>query len=190
MKYLVFIIGSCAFHQSCVSGEKNFTAHPSKQRVISNGINVDGCYIGVYKHPLDSSEEIGAFMLYTNGIALMYDPIAMNQDSINNQTWLKKKIRNIIEFQDSFFGRKQAGGYLIEGNNIQIQLFLYVPYGANSLCTFTGRIVDDHTIRINSCSSDDKEGYKNCRSNFILRLIKMEKPDSTNQLMNKNWYWN
>ena len=101
--------------------------------------------------------------------------------------WIEKKILERINFQDSFFRRKECGGYSINEGKISIQIFRYIPNGKESLCIFSGKIIDEQNIYIEECYFPDKPVY--CRTNFYLKLIKMPKPDSTNQLMNKNWYW-
>src|SRR5688500_15595939 len=108
MRFLFLLISFYFFQQSCVVGEKYFTAQPSKHRVKSNGLATNGCYVGVYTSPFHNEKGITVFIFYDNGLALRYWPIAYEKDSMNNEEWIKKKIRERITFQDGFFRRKEA----------------------------------------------------------------------------------
>lgn len=165
----------------------NFITKPSRKDKVSNELKLTGAYAGIYIHPVLKNKEIGAFFLYENGVALFYEPINFIEDYSKNADLLKKQIFDRILFQDNFFKRKQAGGYIIQKNVITIQIFRYMPYGGYSLCTFNGRILNDKSIYIYKCNMPDKPVY--CRENFQLNFIQMEKPDSTNRLMKNSWYW-
>lgn len=168
---------------SCISGKNNFTSQPSKKIKKLFSLNLNGGYIGIYENPISNKKEIGCFFLYENGIALFYGPISAE----SNNDSLIKKIQDRIEFQDSFFRRKEAGGYSINDNRISIQIFRYIPDGRNGLCTYLGKIADNNTIFIEKC--EFPKSPIDCNEKFQMILIEMTKPDSTNQLMKKKWYW-
>lgn len=174
-------------HIGCIARKHNFIAKPLRKDKTSSDLKLDGAYIGIYAHPILGHKEIAAFFLYENGIALFYEPIKFVEDSSKNSDWLKKRVFDRIQFQDNFFKRKQAGGYMIKNSKLIVQIFRYMPSGQHSLCTYAGKVLNNKTIYIEKCEMPDKSVY--CRENFYLNHLEMEKPNSTNKLMKKSWYW-
>ena len=96
-------------------------------------------------------------------------------------------IQNDLTFKSDFFESKQSGGISIDGDQLQIQVFRFIPSPAWGLCTFKGKVVNDTTLFISSCEMHKRPDY--CLSEFHLHFLEMPKPDSTNQLMKRKWYW-
>lgn len=164
----------------CIIGKKNFTAKPSKNINTLNLIKMDGSYVGK-----DATGYI-CFLLYKNGVALLYDPI-YHLSGIETLELAKKQILATIDYKDSRSKKKESGGFAIKENIIHIQIFRRTPGGIFGLCEYKGKIINDSTIHIDTCKFPENPNF--CRDNFYLQLIKMNKPDSTNQLMDKGWYW-
>ncbi|MEJ7673298.1 MAG: hypothetical protein WKF59_11430 [Chitinophagaceae bacterium] len=90
MKKLISLIFSIWAIGSCTIDKKNFITKPFKKPLLINEIKLNGIYIGVYPSPL-GGKEIGCFILYDNGIALLYEPIQFIEDSIENLNRLKQQ---------------------------------------------------------------------------------------------------
>lgn len=179
MKKIILIIAL----GGCVANKADFTTKPEFNKMRNGSLDING----VYWSPVESSTSekiIWAFCLYRNGVALMYNSVPM--DSVNNQD-LAKKLTTTMNYDNVTYKVKQAGGYRVNNRSIEIQVFRFISYGGFEVCTFKGDILNDTTIHIISCSMKSRSQF--CRSNFFLKFLPMKKPDSTNQFMNKKWYW-
>lgn len=183
MKGTLSIFVICVFI-TCTTGKKNFVAKPIKKDSKINLIRLNGSYVG--KQINGSNTSVGCFFLYENGVALLYDPVYYIHE-INNSDVVRKQILYTINFKDSFSRKKESGGFVITENRINIQVFRPTTGGLFGLCEYKGSIINDSTIYIGSCNFPENPNF--CRENFYLHFIPMTKPDSSNQLMKKKWYW-
>lgn len=157
-----------------------FTSNPQKAKINFSKIKINGVYLGLVEH--NNRKGTRVYFLYPNGIALQY---YLDEEQIIN--FNQKKITDTVSFIDKLYKVKQAGGYSIVGNRIQIQIFEFVNNGRFELCTYGGDILNDSSIFITSCKMKSNSNF--CPVNFKLNFHQMPKPDSTNQLMSKSWYW-
>ena len=178
---IIFLIGI-----NCGVIEKNsFTSKPMRVSKNDLGLRLDGIFIGKVENK--GKGGIMVFCFYNNGIALEYylSEVATFFDDSDN---LKKgKLYDTLKHIDRLYNVKQAGGYKITRGDLLIQIFEFVNNGRYELCTYQGQIKNDSTIVISSCEIKSKSNF--CPDNFSLNFYQMHKPDSTNQLMQKDWYW-
>ena len=186
MKLIFILIILFCVSINCTVGKKTFITKPIEIKNESFKIKLEGSYTGGLKN------SVVCFFLYNNGVILEYSPV-YHLSNINNLDSVKQQVCFTIRYKDSIFahsifkGRKEAGGFKIEGNKIQMQIMRKTPGFYWGLCSYSGTIINDSTIYINQCNFplDPLQ----CSQDFYLSFIKMNKPDSTNQLMKKRWYW-
>ena len=164
-------------------------AHPSKD-TIKYGI--DGVFAGFADTKISERYTFESFVLYKNGVALGNFPVGFEKSTINNQDStifsFKKRLATTKSFQDSIgMSWSYPGGYTLKDSTIIIQVYRKHPGFSQELFTYNGIVKNDSTIYIISCNSRGRPEY--CRSNYYLHLLPIARPDSTNLLMNKNWYW-
>lgn len=163
-----------------------FTTKPRTDEIHNNEIQLNGVYIGGVDNKNKKGYKI--YFFYTNGIALEY--YISNENSIYDygNKINQEKLLDTIKLIDSIYkGVKQAGGYRVVDDKIDVQVFEFVNYGNFEICTYKGKVLNDTTIFISSCEMKSKSNY--CPDSFYLNFIHMRKPDSIHQLMSKNWYW-
>jgi hypothetical protein len=189
MKFIIlFIFPMLCSLGSCIVEKNSFIARPDKKNIVNKSVRMEGNYIAIVENPNNKTKGVAIFCLYNNGIALQYymsiDTLSYGMANQLND----KRIFEYIAFTDSVYKNvKQAGGFKIDGNKIDIQIFEFVNYGSFELCTYKGAVINSTTIHIESCFIKSKSNF--CPSNFDLKFTQMLKPDSTNQLMKKKWYW-
>lgn len=166
-------------------GKNSFTSMPTRRITNIVKVKLDGVYMGNVENNGRSGVQV--FCLYSNGVAVEYYlPMEVTNFDVKKGP-NKERIFDTLNYIDSLYKVKQAGGFRIEGDKIQIQVFEFVNYGNYELCTYKGQIVNDSTIFISSCEIKSKSNF--CPDHIDLKFYQMPKPDSANQLMNKNWYW-
>jgi hypothetical protein len=184
MRKAILYIVTVACLSRCTSGERLFETRPSKEQRSVSQFKLDGVYVGKQLHSSEFS--VSCFIFYNNGVAVIYDPIYYVHD-ITNRDLLQQQIKYTVKFDDSTYRKKESGGFNVNGDLIKIQLFRISGGGIYGLCEYNGRIINDSTIYIANCKFS--ENPNSCRENFYLHFMKMNKPDSTNYLMQKKWYW-
>lgn len=181
-KYIIFLI----FLSSCIvrkiGGGDEFVLKPQKNSILSLNFNLNGAYVCPVKVDDNLSSYI-VWFLYTNGVTRSYfcnirKPVAQ----INDITIVNSIMQEIMI--DSQF--KTGGGFEINDNDFKLQEFQIGHYGIYDLWTYSGTVVSDSNLKIYSIK---KEKNSAITKSLFFKLIQMPKPDSTNQWMNKNWYW-
>ena len=179
---IILLLGiNCGVHLE----RKSFTSMPNKRSFDNIKIRLDGVYLGEVENK--TKKGFLAYFFYQNGIALKY--YLPEESGFNSHTNMfnGEKLLDTVKQIDALYKKKQAGGFRIENDKIQVQVFEFVNYGNYEVCTYKGQIINDSTIFISTC--DLKSNSNFCPSEFYLKFYKMPKPDSMNQLMNKRWYW-
>lgn len=176
---------------SCITQQKDFITHPQRKATGKVPLlRMDGGYWAIYERPDKSTgrgKDIGCFFFYENGIALWYDATGYREERETDPDVLRRTISGFVASENSRVkDDKPAGGYTIDASGITIQIFRYTKYKWE-LCSFKGQRINDSTVYIDGCNIEESKDY--CREKFYLRFLSMEKPDSTNRLMKKKWYY-
>lgn len=191
--YIVFVLS----FQSCVVARykqvNNFTTKPSK---VENGIVRlvkinDGAFIRNIGE-INGFQHFDAIFFYSNGVSLSYYlkiPVGQKEQSFSEL--IEQEIQNEINLEKKYHnGKKTAGGYLLKSSGeIKIQLFQQGHYGIYELAEYNGVVLNESEIKIHSLTIGMTNENFADKIDFIYHFFKMSKPDSTNQLMNKTWYW-
>jgi hypothetical protein len=171
-------------------GKRNFNSNPERIQTFSKfGFRTDGVYYGYNPNSLTKDYGIIYFFFYNNRVLRNKVYLAGIQDTLHDKKWVIDFIERDVKYRDSTYGENNEGAaFLIESNFIKIQDFIYIPGSLSwDLRTFNGRVINDTTLYIIGCNTIARPDY--CINDFYLKYIPMKKPDSTNRLMKRNWYW-
>lgn len=184
---IIYILVSITF-LGCIIGKTNFNIKPNKNSKISTNLRLDGVYV----RSIDSivnDKRFSIFFLYNNGVLLCY---TCRMDSTNkiNSTSIINSINQEISFAKmNYHGKMMGGGFEIKGNTITLQYLGYSHYGKYEIVDHEGEIKNNTIIHISTCKIGKVYEPDKCPHNFYLTFLQMPKPDSTNQWMDKDWYW-
>jgi len=194
IKVLPFVI-LCVCLTSCIRGYRGFTTNPVKQTSANiSGLSLNGVFLASVPDTFhnDPGRTRSAFFLYDNGVASLLGPAVCLENTYYDSLYKNKPevayVQDMLNHKFKISPVLEYGGYQLNNKEITIQIFRYYPQFAWDLTIYRGAVVNDTTIYIASCSVP-KNPDKNCLKDTYLRFIQMEKPDSTNRLMKRRWYW-
>jgi hypothetical protein len=182
------LLSSCLIRK--VGGVKYFVAKPNQNslRKISN-LRLNGVYIRL----IDSTafkKRYDVVIPYSNGVALSYYFFINNPQNEITSSMMIDSLNHYIKLDYKYLrGKKIAGGFTVNEKLLKYQLYEIGHYGIYELWDFNGQIINDTTINITSLYINGKNEKNNLKNNFTLHFLQMPKPDSTNQWMQKEWYW-
>lgn len=188
---LIFLL--ILFFPACIptnTGKRNFTTKPQRISVIqTSGLRTDGVYYGFHKNRNGNGYGLSYFFFYNNGVMRNMVYLAGSKDSTRDREWINDFIQKDVNYKDSVYGHRNDGGaFRMDSNFIIMQDFIYIPGSLSwDLRTYSGQIINDTVLYISSCQTKARPDY--CTDGYYLKFIPMQKPDSTNRLMKKSWYW-
>jgi hypothetical protein len=165
---------------SCILHKNQFTAKPLKNINEKTISSINGVYAGFAEDSNSKIKSVCFYVFYQNGVVLSYNPVGsydLTPDSIETVVRRKFSYNKVFD----------VGGYKVVDSNIIIQLYRKVPGFAYDLFSYNAKLYSNGNIYVSTCKTKDRKDW--CNDEYELKRFPIEKPDSTNRLFSKRWYW-
>ncbi len=170
-------------------GIKQFIAKPSKNNSRPVTISLNGAYISA-PNLNDTAVLYGVWFLYSNGVSQSYYcQINKSIKEITPKLIIAAITNSIGEERKYSKNLKTAGGFIINNNKIKLQEYQIGHYGFYNLTEYNGIILNNQTINIRYIKFGKSNEDFGLNKDHLWYFLPMSKHDSSNQLMNKKWYW-